>query len=94
MIVTVLWIAFYFIEKTNVLKKIYNWLKKGLFFKILFELAIEAFFELYINGYMNYLTLEYGTLGENLGLFFTIFSLGIISLVFILSVWIFICKSP
>jgi hypothetical protein len=76
------------------LEKLYKWLKKGLFFKILLELAIEAFFELYINGYMNYLTLEYGTLGENLGFIFTIFSLGTISLILILSVWIFICKSP
>jgi hypothetical protein len=69
-------------------------MKKGLFFEILLELGIEAFFELYIYGIMNLLTLEFGTLGENLGFIITFFSLGLIILIILLSTWIFFCKTP
>ena len=76
------------------LNKSYKWMKKGLFFKILLELGIECFFELYIYGIINYLTLEYGTLGEDLGFIITFFSLGLIILIILLGAWIFLCKTP
>jgi len=68
-------------------------MKKGLFFEILLELGIEAFFELYIHGIMNLLTLEFGTFGENLGFVITFFSLGLIIFIILLSTWIFFCKT-
>ena len=67
---------------------------KPFFLLIDIELEVEAFFELYIYGYMNYITLETGSLGENLGCFLTFFSASLIIFIMLFKSCIWIFRSP
>ena len=39
-----------------------------MFFNIILELSLEAYFEFFINGVMNFQTAEWGLNGENIGI--------------------------
>ena len=57
------------------IKRIYNNIRKDLFFNDYFSMSIEGFIEFIIFGYLNIKTAETSMSGEKLGLGFGVFSL-------------------
>ena len=59
----------------------HSFLTKGLFFNQIIRISMEAYFEFYLIGYMNYQTLSFSFIGEKLGAIETGFVLFMILIV-------------
>lgn len=73
----------------KVMLKIHSFLVKGLFFNQIIRIGMEAYYEFFLIGYMNYKTAEFTYNGEVLGVLETIFVLTMILVILpILSIFI------
>jgi len=67
--------------KNKKFNKMHSFLTKGLFFNQIIRISMEAYFEFYLIGYMNYQTLNFSFIGEKLGAIETGFVLFMILIV-------------
>ena len=79
--------------KHKQLNRLHSFLVKGLFFNQIIRISMEAYFEFFLIGYMNYQTVSFTYNGEKIGIIETIFVFFMI-LIVLTSISIFIlCKT-
>ena len=67
--------------KNNFLRRVHSTIIKGLYFNQIIRISMEAYFEFFLIGYMNYKTADFTYNGETLGVLETIFVLFMILVV-------------
>ena len=67
--------------KNKYLNKAHFYLVKGLYFNQIIRISMEAYYEFFLVGYMNYQTLKFNFIGEKLGALETFFVLFMILIV-------------
>ena len=77
------------LDNNNRFKQIFWFMRKNLFFNHILGFSLEAYFEFYLIGHMNYQTINFSTNGEILGALETVFAL-FMMLVFLKILSIFI----